>query len=99
MDLLSIIELIKTIGLPLVILLGVVYYFYQREKKHEQDLKEKDEVILNLNKEKLDILEKALDKFQESDSKSINALNQINTTLQDLKDQIQELKYRINGNN
>ena len=96
-DISQYIELIKTIGLPLVILIGLVYYFYLQLNKKDVKIDEKETVILQLSKEKIDILQKALERYSESDKENVNALNQINITLNELKNQLVELKYKINN--
>jgi hypothetical protein len=88
METAAIISLIQTVGLPIVILAAIIWYFYGREQKREQ-------VILVLNNEKIQILSSALERYAESEKSNIAAINSVNEILNDLKNEIKELRYKI----
>ena len=84
----QILPFIERFGLPIVILFGVVYYFFKREKKREEVIEKKDNVIMQLNSEKVEILQKALAQYKENDEKNIQLLSDISVTLSGLKNQL-----------
>lgn len=88
MDFDKLITLVDSFGLPIVLLFGIVSYFYNREKKREIVIAEKDELIVRLSHEKVEILQAALEQFKASDDVSIKTLNQINMTLTELKNRL-----------
>lgn len=94
MDYTVIIELAKNFGLPLALLIVAVYYFFIKEKSHTAIISEKENLILKLNEEKIEILEKAINQYTDMDKSNFEALSKINTTLTELKSDLQILKLR-----
>ena len=98
MDIDKIIKLVDSFGLPMVILCGIIFYFYTSNNKREKVIASKEDIILQLNREKVEILQKALEKYSISDKENVHSLSVINNTLDDLKQEVFELKIKIDNN-
>ena len=88
-------ELITNLGIPTGCLLGLAYYFVQKDKSSREDI---NKIIDNLREDnKLDreLYRDTIDKFDSKLDKFAIALESNNNRLESIEDDVRSIKERV----
>ena len=88
-------EIISTLGFPIASVIGLAYYFVQKDKSSREDM---NKIIDNLREDnKLDreLYRDTIDKFDSKLDKFAIALENNNSELSVIKDDIRNIKEKV----
>ena len=88
-------EIISTLGFPIASVIGLAYYFVQKDKSSREDI---NKIIDNLREDnKLDreLYRDTIDKFDSKLDKFAIALESNNNRLESIEDDVRSIKERV----
>lgn len=88
-------EIISTLGFPIASVIGLAYYFVQKDKASREDI---NKIIDNLREDnKLDreLYRDTIDKFDSKLDKFAIALESNNNRLESIEDDVKSIKERV----
>lgn len=89
MDVKLVVELVQSLGLPIVLVIGCLWFMYKKDQQQREDTNKREEIIRIDNGRREDKIMGQMDKFSTS-------LDNFNTTLIKLDTRMESLEKQIN---
>ena len=88
-------QMINSLGFPVACVVGLAYYFVQKDKSSREDI---NKIIDNLredNKSDRELYRDTIDKFDSKLDKFATALESNNNRLESIEDDVRSIKERV----